>query len=310
MDRVVSLIPSATEILCALGASERLVGRSHECDFPRAVQSLPVCTAPNLNPLGSSREIDGEVKSLLRQALSIYRLETETLARLQPQLVITQAQCEVCAVTLSQVEAALGGWLEGRPRLVSLEPMVLGDLWSDIARVAEALGIPERGEELVRRLRGRVEEIGRTAQKARQRPSVACIEWIEPLMAAGNWIPEMVQLAGGDNLFGVAGGHSPWISWQDLPAHDPDVLLLMPCGFDMARTRTEMHWLTERPEWGELKAVQSGRVYLTDGNHFFNRSGPRLVESLEMMAEIFHPGLFRFGHEGNGWQPYANAGAC
>lgn len=175
------------------------------------------------------------------------------------------------------------------------------DLWTDIAKVAEALQIPERGSELVQRLKGRVAEISAATGKAQGRPRVICIEWIEPLMAGGNWIPEMVVLAGGQAIFGVAGEHSPWISWQDVLRENPEVLLIMPCGFGIERSRAEMHWLTERPEWGQLSAVQSGRVYLTDGNHFFNRSGPRLVESLEIMAEIFHPGLCGYGHEGNGW---------
>lgn len=301
MNTVVSLIPSATEILWALGATEQQVGRSHECDFPESVRSLPVCTAPNLNPNGSSAEIDREVKSLLHRALSVYRLETGTLQRLRPGIVITQTQCEVCAVTLEEVETALQTWVEGRPRLVSLAPMVLDDLWTDILRVAEALGIGERGGELVGELKGRVDAVATTTGKAGARPGVACIEWIEPLMAGGNWIPEMVALAGGHCLFGEAGRHSPWISWQDVAAQDPDVLLLLPCGFDIERTRAEMHWLTERAGWGRLKAVRNGQVYLTDGNHFFNRSGPRLVESLEIMAEIFHPGLCDFGHQGSGW---------
>lgn len=301
MNRVVSLIPSATEIVCALGAAEQLVGRSHECDYPAEVRALPVCTAPNLNTQGDSAEIDREVKSLLHRALSVYRLDTGMLSRLDPQVVITQTQCEVCAVTLSEVEDALQDWVEGRPRLVSLEPMALDDLWTDIARVAEALQIPERGSQLVQRLKGRVADISTATSQAQNRPRVACIEWIEPLMAGGNWIPEMAALAGGQAIFGVAGEHSSWISWDDVVRENPEVLLIMPCGFGIERSRTEMHWLTERPEWGQLSAVQSGRVYLTDGNHFFNRSGPRLVESLEIMAEIFHPGLCAYGHEGTGW---------
>lgn len=301
MDTVVSLIPSATEIVWALGAVDRLVGRSHECDFPVEVGQLPICTAANLDPGGSSAEIDREVKSLLHRALSVYRLETDTLNRLNPQVVITQTQCEVCAVTLEEVEAALQSWVEGRPRLVSLAPMVLDDLWSDITRVAEALGIVEKGEEVVRGLKGRVADVAAIGRSELNRPRVACIEWIEPLMAGGNWIPEMVELAGGSCVFGEAGQHSPWISWERVVKENPDVLLLMPCGFDIERTRAEMHWLTERPQWSRLQAVQSGQVYLTDGNHFFNRSGPRLVESLEIMAEIFHPNQFNFGHQGQGW---------
>ena len=301
MDTVVSLIPSATEIVCALGAGEQLVGRSHECDFPGAVTQLPVCTAPNLNPRGSSAEIDREVKSLLHRALSVYRLETDTLIRLNPQVVITQTQCEVCAVTLEEVEAALQSWVQGRPRLVSLAPMALDDLWTDIAHVAGALGIAAKGEEVVLGLKDRIADIAATARSGRSRPRVACIEWIEPLMAGGNWIPEMATLAGGECVFGEAGRHSPWISWEQVVNEDPDVVLLMPCGFDIERTRAEMHWLNQRTQWSSLKAVGAGQVYLTDGNHFFNRSGPRLVESLEIMAEILHPELFSFGHEGRGW---------
>ena len=308
MTRVVTLLPSATEIVCALGLEAQLVGRSHECDYPAAVQKLPTLTAPNLNPRGGSPEIDSEVKSLLRRALSIYRLDGEAMARLQPQVVITQTQCEVCAVSLAEVEAALAEWLQGHPQLVSLATMVLADLWSDIARVAEALEVPERGRSLVARLQERVAAIEHQAKAATTRPGVACIEWIEPPMGAGNWIPELVALAGGHNLCGTAGEHSPWLDWDGLRAREPDIVLLMPCGFGMEQTRGEMHWLTQRPGWRELKAVREGRVYLSDGNHFFNRSGPRLVESLEIMAEIIHPELFSFGHQGTGWERFLAAG--
>ncbi|MCZ6473445.1 MAG: cobalamin-binding protein [SAR324 cluster bacterium] len=302
MSRVVTLLPSATEIVCALGQGEHLVGRSHECDFPAEVQRLPACTAPNLDPGGSSPDIDGQVKSLLQRALSIYSLDRESLVRLQPDLVVTQTQCEVCAVSLADVEDALAGWLRVRPRLVSLAPMVLADLWTDIARVAGAMDVPERGNDLVAALKARVQSIAAQAGEAPTRPGVACIEWIEPLMGAGNWIPEMVAMAGGKSLCGTAGQHSPWLDWEALRAQDPDILLLMPCGFGMEKTREELHWMQEKPGWADLRAVREGRVYCSDGNHFFNRSGPRLVESLEIMAEIIHPALFNFGHQGLGWQ--------
>ena len=308
MTRIVTLLPSATEIVCALGLGGQLVGRSHECDFPAEVRGLPVCTAPNLNPEANSPEIDLEVKSLLRRAVSIYRLDTETLLRLEPEVVITQTQCEVCAVSLEQVEAALHSWVAGRPRLLSLAPMVLADLWTDIASVAEALGVAGRGRELTQDLEGRVAAIAEAAAGVAPRPRVACIEWIEPLMGAGNWIPELVGMAGGENLYGVAGEHSPWLDWEALRKEDPDVLLLMPCGFGMERTRAELHWLTERPGWQELKAARTGRIYFSDGNHYFNRSGPRLVESLEIMAEIFHPERFNFGHRGTGWEVLPTGG--
>jgi iron complex transport system substrate-binding protein len=217
-------------------------------------------------------------------------------------VIVTQAQCEVCAVSLRDVERAVCDWLGSRPRVVTLNPNRLADVWDDIARVAEALSVPERGEALVRRLRGRMAAV--TAEVgALPRPTVACLEWIDPLMAAGNWVPELVEMAGGVNLFGTAGAHSPWMTWEQLRDRDPEVIVAMPCGFDLARTRAEMAHLTNRPDWGALRAVRAGRVCATDGNQFFNRPGPRLVESLEILAEIFNPGVFARGHRGPAWQP-------
>ena len=309
MPRVVSLIASATEIVCALGCEDRLVGRSHECDYPPSVRRLPVCTEPLIDPSRPSGEIDRQVKAMLRQALSVYRVDTDVLQALQPDVIITQAQCEVCAVSLNDVEQALAAWLASRPHLVSLEPNALADVWLDMRHVAEALGVPERGAELVARLQDRIAAVTERARDLPTRPTVACVEWIDPLMAAGNWVPELVALAGGTNLFGEAGKHSPWMTWPELVARDPDVIVVMPCGFDIARSRHELPTLTQRPEWPTLRAVRAGCVYLTDGNQYFNRPGPRLVESLEILAELLHPGAFRFGHEGTGWERAAQVAA-
>ncbi len=299
--RVVSLIASATEIVCALGCEDRLVGRSHECDHPPSVRRLPVCTEPLIDPDAPSAEIDRQVKAVLREALSVYRVHADVLARLQPDVVVTQSQCEVCAVSLDDVERALCAWIGARPRVVSLEPNALADVWDDTRRVAEALGVPERGAQLVGRLQGRMAAIAERARALPDRPTVACVEWIDPLMAAGNWVPELVALAGGVNLFGEAGKHSPWLTWEQLVGRDPDVVVILPCGFDIARSRQELPVLTRKPEWAALRAVRNGRVYLADGNQYFNRPGPRLVESLEILAELLHPAAFRFGHEGTGW---------
>jgi iron complex transport system substrate-binding protein len=300
--RVVSLIASATEIVCALGCEDRLVGRSHECDYPPTVRHLPVCTEPLIDPSRPSGEIDRQVKAVLRQALSVYRVHTDVLRALQPDVIITQAQCEVCAVSLQDVELALATWLASRPHLVSLEPNALADVWRDIDAVAEALGVPKRGAALVAHLQERIAAVAERARDLPTRPTVACIEWIDPLMAAGNWVPELVALAGGTNRFGTAGRHSPWMTWPQLVASDPDVVVVMPCGFDIARSRHELSALTQRPEWPTLRAVRAGSVYLTDGNQYFNRPGPRLVESLEILAELLHPATFHFGHEGTGWE--------
>lgn len=309
VQRVVSLIASSTEVVCALGCEDRLVGRSHECDYPPSVRRLPVCTEPLIDPAASSAEIDRQVKAVLREALSVYRVHADVLQELQPDVIVTQSQCEVCAVSLTDVERALAAWLDSRPRLVSLEPNALADVWRDIHRVAEALGVPERGVTLVNRLHGRIACVAERARALPTRPTVACIEWIDPLMAAGNWVPELVELAGGANLFGEAGKHSPWMTWEQLVARDPDVIVVLPCGFDIERSRRELPVLTREHEWPALRAVRNGHVYLTDGNQYFNRPGPRLVESLEILAELLHPGAFRFGHEGTGWERVVEAAA-
>ncbi|NKE71370.1 cobalamin-binding protein [Candidatus Manganitrophus noduliformans] len=307
MNRIVSLIASSTEIVCALGLEDRLVGRSHECDYPLSVSRLPVCTAPKFATEGTSGEIDRRVKGLLQQALSIYRVDADLLKQLRPTHIITQTQCEVCAVSLKEVEAALRDWItpgaaaEASPILIPLAPNALSDIWADIRRVADAMGVSERGRALVQQLQERMAAIAKKNERPAVRPRAAAIEWIDPLMAGGNWMPELIGMAGGVNLFGEAGKHSPWMTWEALIQADPDVILILPCGFDIPRTRKELPALTAHPAWPALKAVREKQVYLLDGNQYFNRPGPRLAESLEILAEIFHPDRFRFGHEGTGW---------
>ena len=301
LPRTVSLIASSTEIVCALGCEAALVARSHECDWPRSVLRLPAASRPAFPTTGSSRAVDLALKERLARALSIYEVDAELLKRLEPDLILTQTQCEVCAVSPADVERAVCQLTGDRARIVALEPNGLDDVWTDIVRVAEALGVPERGADLVERLQWRVADIQRRAAALATRPGVAVIEWIEPLMAAGNWMPELVALAGGVNLFGEARRHSPWMTWEALVAADPDVILVSPCGFDVPRTRSEMPLLASRPGWAGLAAVRAGRVYLADGNAYFHRPGPRLVESLEILAEVLHPGVFRFAHEGRGF---------
>lgn len=301
--RVVSLIASATETVVALGCRELLVGRSHECDYPESIRELPVCTAAKVNTAACGAEIDRQIKQLLQQAVSIYELNTETLERLRPDLVITQSQCEVCAVSLRDVQRALCELVSSRPQILSLQPDGLEQIWQGIQDVAAALGVPARGEALNARLQTRLAELQRRTAHRASRPSVACIEWIEPLMAAGNWVPELVEIAGGVNPFGQAGQHSPWMTWDELARQDPDVIVVLPCGWDIPRTRQEMSPLTRRADWCSLSAVRNARIYLTDGNQYFNRPGPRVVESAEILAEVLHPGEFQFGHEGTGWVP-------
>ena len=299
--RIVSLIASATEIVAGLGFQDCLVGRSHECDFPPSVRRVPVCSEPSIDVNGTSRQIDERVKDVLKDALSIYQVHADTLRSLQPTLIITQTLCEVCAVSLKDVEQAVCCYVGSQPKIVPLESERLSGLWNDIRAVADALGATTEAETLIEKLQGRLNSLAQQAAQLPDRPSVACIEWIDPLMAAGNWVPELVEIAGGVNLFGEAGRHSPWMTWDQLMAKDPDVIAVMPCGFDIARSRGEMHTLCRQPGWYDLKSVRNNRVYLTDGNQFFNRPGPRLVESAEILAEIFYPGRFDFGHCGSGW---------
>ena len=302
--RIVSLIASATEIVCALGFEDQLVARSHECDYPLSVKQLPQCTEPKFNVEGTSYEIDQRVKAIVQEALSVYRVDSAALEALRPTHIITQSQCEVCAVSLRDVEQAVCEMVSSNPVIVSLEPNALSDVWADIQRVGDALGASDRAERLIASLQNRIDEITRRARQLSSRPSVACIEWIDPLMAAGNWMPELVAMASGANLFGEAGRHSPWMTWEELIAKNPDVIFVSPCGFDIPRTMQEMNLLSDKPEWEKLNAVQTGRVFVADGNQYFNRPGPRLVESLEILAEMIHPDVFNFGHEGEGWIRY------
>ena len=299
--RIASLLPSTTEIVCALGAGAELVARSHECDFPPEIVSLPACTAARFGD-GSSREIDDRVKDLVGRGLSVYDVDAERLRELAPTIVLTQDQCDVCAASLSDVEQALGDWTGTRPELISLAPQTLADVFRDVATVGAALGRSDEAERLVAAWTERVSEIGERTG-ALPKPRVACIEWLDPLMSAGNWVPELVALAGGEPLFATVGAHSPWLEWEELRAADPDVVIAMPCGFDLERTRTELHHLVQRPGWTELRAVRAGRVHIVDGNAYFNRPGPRLIESLEILCEILHPGQLAFGHSGSGHAP-------
>ncbi|WP_088893250.1 cobalamin-binding protein [Leptolyngbya ohadii] len=306
MPRIVSLIPSATEIVHRLGLTDALVGRSHECDYPVQVKNLPICTEPKFNPEGTSQEIHDRVTNLLQSALSVYRVKTDVLEELQPTHILTQAQCEVCAVSLADVEQAVGTLVSSQPQIISLQPNRLSELWTDLDRVASAFGISAVA--LTADLQTRIDFCVEKTRllSAAERPMVACIEWIEPLMAAGNWIPELVNLAGGQSLFGTVGQHSPWLKWEDLIQANPEAIVIMPCGFDLERTVQEARTLQQHPDWATLRAVQTDRVYVTDGNQYFNRPGPRLVDSLEILAEILHPNRFSFGYKGHGWRRFGD----
>lgn len=302
--RIVSLFPAATEIVCALGGRSRLVGRSHECDFPEIIQELPVLTSSRVNPSASSREIDQAVKTITTAGGSLYEVNAALLAELRPDVILTQASCAVCAVSEADLAGILNRWAGPKPRVVALGPVRFADLWKDFATIAEVLGFEDGGRDGVASLKARVGEVvARVATGVSKRPSVLALEWFDPLMSGGNWLPELIELAGGTPVLAKAGEHSPWIDWETIRAKNPDVIVLLPCGFDLERTRTEAAALKSLPDWNCLKAVRTSRVYVCDGNALFNRPGPRLVDSLECMAEMLQPTHFPPRHRGSCWQP-------
>ncbi|ARV58618.1 cobalamin-binding protein [Nostocales cyanobacterium HT-58-2] len=301
--RIVSLIPSGTEILAALGLTDVIVGRSHECDYPPEIQNRPVCTQARIKTDAPSREIHDKVNNLLQSALSIYQIKTDVLEKLQPTHIVTQDQCDVCAVSLKDVEEAVATLTHSSPQIISLQPNVLKDIWEDIQRVANVFNVDSL--QLIENLEARVKIVDQRTQGLSQTehlPTVACIEWTEPLMVAANWIPELVTLAGGQPLLSITGQPSAPLKWETLISSNPDIIIFMPCGFDLKRTRQEAQLLSQHPEWQKLHAVQSGRVYITDGNSYFNRPGPRLVESIEILGEILHPEIFQYGYKEQAWE--------
>lgn len=279
--RIVSLLPSATEIAVALGLQDNLVGRSHECDFPPAVRGLPVCTSTKLEKGLTSQAIEDRVKAIVEKGLSVYDVDAALLKSLRPDVILTQAQCAVCAVTPADLEEALATWVGTPPVLVSLAPDDLADVFGDLERVAAAAGVPERASAAAARM-----QAGLTALPAAPatRPRMLAVEWIQPLMVAGNWVPELITAAGGEPLLAALGVHSHWIEAEAVVVADPDIIALMPCGYQLAQTLPEARTLLATAPWPSLRAVREGRVFAVDGHHLFNRPGPRLVESAEVLA--------------------------
>src|SRR5216683_1830649 len=294
--RVVSLLASATEMIAALGCLDQLVARSHECDYPPDVLSLPVVSKVQIDIETSSADIDAQIKRLSQskletenaalKALSIYAIDVALLQELRPDMIITQTQCEVCAVSERDVMHAVEQLTGLQPRIVTLAPYRLDDVWEDVVRVGEALGRRTQAELLVQSYQQRLVYLHELSAHQGKKPRVAVLEWLDPLMGAGNWTPELVTMAGGKNVFGETGYHAPWLSWEELLTADPDVLVLAPCGFTLERTLQDVPLLKRHPSWQSLRAVKDGRVYAIDGNAYINRSGPRLVESAEILGRI------------------------
>ncbi len=298
--RVLSLLSSTTEIVYALGCEDFLVGRSHECDYPEKVLKLPVCTRPKFNVDASSKEVDNEVTSILQNALSLYNIDEKLLKELRPDIILTQSQCEVCAVSEKDVIEVVKNIAGITPSIISVEPNCLSDIYKDIITISEALEVKSRGINLVYSLKTRIEKIKKVVEYELV-PTVATIEWIAPLMAAGNWVPELVSMAGAKNLFGEPGKHSPWMKYEDLLEKDPEVIIIMPCGYDIQKSIIEIKTLSKNKDWQKIRAVKNDKVYITDGNQYFNRPGPRLVESLEILVEILNFKKSNFKHNNTAW---------
>ena len=304
--KIISLLPAATEIICALGLENQLVGRSHECDYPSTVKNLPVCSSAKFLPGSSSSEIDRQVREILSESLSIYTIDKELLRSIAPDIIITQAQCEVCAVSLKDVELSLSNLLEKDCQVISLQPQGLSDIYSDIEKLANQLGVATTGAYLLELFEERINIIHHKLKFITEKPKVACIERLSPLMIAGNWTPEIIEIAGGVPVLTEKGTHSAYVSFEEIQKEDPDIIVLMPCGFPVDRTLQEISIMLELPGWSALRAVQQNRIYITDGNQYFNRSGPRITDSIEIMAEIINQKQFFFGYEGEGWIRFNN----
>jgi len=290
--RIVSLLPSATELVCALGLEPALVGISHECDYPPGVEGLPRVTRTRIAHDASSRDIDTQVREELAGAQALYSLDLDGLRAIAPDLIVTQSLCDVCAVGADEVDAALCR-LPGAPRLFNLQPERLADILGCVRELGAAAGVPEAAETLLANMEARIGEIReRSARLAdAARPRVALVEWLDPWFDAGHWNPELVELAGGIPVCGRKGEPSTTLEWSTLRELDPDVLFVACCGFTVGRTLADIPLVTALAGWADLKCVRDGRVYVTDGNAYFNRPGPRIVDSLEILAHALHPAL-------------------
>jgi len=302
--RIVSLLPSATEIVYALNLGDALVGVTHECDYPAAARTKAIVTRSLLDHThANSAEIDQAVRQQLQDGLSLYSLDHSLLSQLAPDVILTQALCEVCAVSYREVERAVhdvsAEYQQLAPKVLSLEPNGLDDILATIAAVGTATGASARATALLSELRARIERVRAKAAGVARRPRVACIEWIDPIFGPGHWLPELVEIAGGRPGLGAAHTDSRRVAWGDMIAFAPEVIIVTPCGFDLQRTIDEaLRVLPSRTGWHALPAVRQGRVYAVDGNAYFSRPGPRVVDSLELLAELIHPELFA------GWGPH------
>jgi iron complex transport system substrate-binding protein len=298
--RIVSLLASGTELVCALGLGDRLVGRSHECDHPAWVTRLPAVSRPTFDVTGSSQEIDRLVRGRLAAGEPLYEIDERLLAELAPDVILTQTHCEVCAVSPADLAHGLAPGLV-REQVVALEAGTMDGILQGFRDVAAVLGRSAEGDALALAMRRRVERVADRTRGAPRR-TVVCLEWIDPLFAMSNWGPELVEAAGGTPLLATPGAHSTTTTWEALERADPEIIIVAPCGFVLERTLRAMPALAAGPTWSTLRAVHARRVFAADGNLFFNRSGPAVFETAEILGEMLHPELFSPRHHGSAWR--------
>ena len=286
--RIVSLVPSATEMICTLGLGDQLVGVTHECDYPDVVRSLPKVTRAAIPIDVSSAQIDAMVHESVGSGKSLFDLDREKLVSLKPNLVITQSLCDVCAVDVLDVERAFCG-LDGEPEILRLEPIRLADVLDGILTIGVAAGVEERANEVISALSDRILAVEGRIPKNRVPRRVVMLEWIDPLFCAGHWNPELVALAGGVDCLGRAGDRSHVVPWEAILQANPEVMVITCCGYTIERTNEDFPILASKPGFKELDCVRNGQLYIMDGNAYFNRPGPRLIDSLEMLSHILHP---------------------
>ena len=301
--KIITLIPSATEIISFLGLDSQLVGVSHECDFPEKVKSLKKLTKTDIKTNVSSYNIHLQIEKILENSLSVYKVDENALKYLNPDVIITQDQCNVCAVDLSQVKKVSSSFLNKEVDIISLKPKSFKDIFENIEYVAKKLNVFNAlNKNNINKLFSRISDV---RLKKKSFKKVICIEWCNPLMAAGNWIPDMVKIAGGNELFGINNKNSHWIDFKSVRDFNPEVIIFMPCGYNLLQTQRDVASLFENNvNWKNLSAYKNKKLYLVDGNQYFNRPGLRIVDSLEILAEIFNPDVFNYGYKGSGWINY------
>lgn len=305
--RIISLLPSATEILCRLGLEDTLVGVSHECDYPESVKKLPKLTQPRLNPNQRGSEIHRDLKTLLQQGLSIYDIDVEKISELGPDLILTQDQCHVCAVSLVELEKAISHLSHKKTQVCSLSPHTLDDIHRDFTKVGRITNREEAAKDLITEFWIELNTVNsKVGTDIPSHPKVLCLEWLEPLMVAGGWIPEIVKMAGGVPQIISKPEKFKEVSWGEIEACDPDVVTVFPCGYSIDKTVKEIKSSPILKQLSTLRAFKDKKIFICDGNHWFNRPGPRITQSCQLLGALFHPQKFESVLEKNNKTMFVN----